>query len=121
MKYKNLLAALIFFPFVVFSQKYKKRSAEEKARYYTDEMVKELSLDSLTSFKVYEVNLFTSKKFDSLYSATEDSEEKRKGAFLIYKKRDSMFREVLSKKEYLMYDDIQREKREKKKADTEKH
>ena len=32
-----------------------------------------------------------------------------------------MFREVLSKKEYLMYDDIQREKREKKKADTEKH
>ncbi|HMN32563.1 MAG TPA: hypothetical protein PKA54_04265 [Chitinophagaceae bacterium] len=107
-------------PFIVFSQKYKKRTAEEKARFYTDEMIKELSLDSATSQKVFGVNLYVSKKFDSLYATTEGSDDKRKGAVFIYKKRDSLFKEVLSKKEYLKYDDLQREKREKKKTEAEK-
>ncbi len=120
MKRKHLLLALTLVPFIVFSQKYKKRTAEEKARFYTDEMIKELSLDSATSQKVFDVNLVVSQKFDSLYAATEDNEDKRKGAIFIYKKRDSLFKEVLSKKEYLKYDDLQREKREKKKAEAEK-
>lgn len=119
MKKYNLLLFLFISTNSLFSQKYKKRTAEEKAKYYTDEMAKELSLDSITSSKVYEVNLIVSKRFDTLYAGSPDKDEVRIKAIQIYKQRDSSLKVILSKKEFLMFDDIQREKREKKKKEKE--
>ena len=103
----------------LFAQNYKKRSPEKKASYYTDEIVKELNLDSSTSKKIYEINLDVSKQFDSLYATKPEKDEARKGAIFIYKKRDAAFRNVFTKTQFLMYDDIQREKREKRKLEKE--
>lgn len=82
-------------------------------------MVKELSLDSAATTKVYEINLKVSQQFDSLYATKPDKDDARKGAFEIYKSRNTALKEVLSKQQYLMFDDIQREKREKKKLEKE--
>jgi hypothetical protein len=119
MKYLIPVAAGMFCLQLTFAQQYKKRSPEEKARFYTDEMVKELNLDSLTSGKVYLINLAVSKQFDSLYASKPEKDDARKGAIAIYKKRDAELRNILSTQQFLMFDDIQREKREKKKLEKE--
>jgi hypothetical protein len=117
MKYIITLAVSVLLLQNAFAQNYKKRTPEEKAHYYTDEMVKELSLDSLTSAKVYEINLQVSLQFDSLYATKPDKDDARFGAVAIFKRRDMELRKVLSNQQFLMFDDIQREKREKKKQE----
>jgi hypothetical protein len=119
MKYLITIAACVLCVQHSFAQNYKKRTAEEKARYYTDEMVKELSLDSSISSKVFEINLLVSKQFDSLYATKPEKDDARQGAIAIYRKRDMALRTVLSTQQFLMFDDIQREKREKKKLEKE--
>lgn len=119
MKYIITLAACVLYLQICIAQTYKKRSPEEKARFYTDEMVRELSLDSATTLKVYEINLVVSLQFDSLYAANPEKDEARMGAISIYRKRDANLRNVLSKQQFLMFDDIQREKRERKKQQRE--
>lgn len=92
-----------------------KRTPEEKAQYYTKQMSEKIELDSVLFQKVYEVNLHISKLFDSLYNTIADDDiAKKRGAAMIYKKRDSMYKSALPIKLYLKYDDIQREDREKK-------
>jgi hypothetical protein len=97
-----------------FSQTYKKRSPEEKAKYYTDEMAKDVSIDSMQYAKAYLINVMVSKQFDSLYASQPDAELKRKGSIAIYRQRDAALRKVLSNQQFLKFDDLQREKREKK-------
>lgn len=92
-----------------------KRTPEEKAQYYTKQMSEKIEIDSALYQKIYDVNLYISKLFDSLYNTIPDDDMgKKRGAAMIYKKRDSMYKSVLPIKLYLKYDDIQREEREKK-------
>lgn len=111
------MIALLLSVQILFAQSYKKRTPEEKARFYTDEMVKTLNLDSVTSVGVYEINLLVSRQFDSLYATSPEKEDARKGAVAIYKNRDLLLRKVLTTQQFLQFDDIQREKREKKKLE----
>ena len=83
MKYIISIMSLLLCAQCIFAQSYKKRTPEEKARFYTDEMVKTLELDSVTSEHVYEINLIVSKQFDSLYATRPESGEARKGAVAI--------------------------------------
>ncbi len=119
MKYIINIIALMLCSTFCFSQNYTKRTPEEKARFYTDEMIKELNLDSTTSLKVFDINLLVSQQFDSLYATKPEKEEARKGAIAIYRNRDLQLRKVLTTPQFLMFDDIQREKREKKRLERE--
>ncbi len=89
----------------IHAQTYQRRSAEEKARFYTNEMATSISLDSLQVSQVYDINLQVSKRFDSLYAGKPEKED-----------RDAAYRKILSPLQFLKFDDIQREKRERKRA-----
>ena len=119
MKYTITMAALWLCMQQSVAQPYKKRTPAEKARFYTNEMVTELKLDSLTAAKVYEVNLQVSQQFDSLYAGSPDAADARAGAIAIYKRRDAALRTVLTTQQFLQFDDLQREKREKRRAEKE--
>src|SRR5688572_23773931 len=106
MKYIITLTACVLYLQMCIAQNYKKRSPEEKAHFYTDEMVQELSLDSATAVKVYEINLSVSRQFDSLYANRPEKNDARLGAIAIYRKRDAALRTVLSRQQFLMFDDI---------------
>ena len=69
--------------------------------------------------KLFEINLLVSLQFDSLYATKPDKDQARQGAISIYKKRDASLRQVLSTQQFLMFDDIQREKREKKRLEKQ--
>ncbi len=119
MKYIMNIIALTLCAALSFSQNYKKKTAEQKARFYTDQMIQELQLDSATSLKVFELNLLVSQQFDSLYATNPEKDDARKGAIAIYKNRDAQLRKVLTTQQFLKFDDIQREKREKKRLERE--
>lgn len=101
------------------AQSFNKRSAEEKAEFFTRQMTKDLSLEDSVIKLVYAINLATSKKFDSLYKEGKN-EDTRKGAALIYAFRNEELRKVLSTKAYLKFDDLERERREKRMKEKEK-
>ena len=125
---KLLLLCLICAGLSASAQTYKKRTPEEKAKYYTEEMDKEIGLDETQKVKIFDINVVVSQQFDSLFATKPDAETKRKGSIGIYKQRDAAYRKVLTTKQFLMFDDIQREKRaqkmkeraEKEKAENEK-
>ena len=119
MKYIIITIAIVLCTPYVWAQTYTKRTPTEKAQYYTDEMVKDLQLDSSMASKVFEINLLVSLQFDSLYATKSDKDQARQGAISIYKKRDASLRQVLSTQQFLMFDDIQREKREKKRLEKQ--
>lgn len=114
--YKSLIFTILICVIYTGVQAQKsKRTPDEKAQYYTKQMSEKIELDSALFQKIYEVNLHISKQFDSLYNTIPDDDMgKKRGAAMIYKKRDSMYKSVLPIKLYLKYDDIQREEREKK-------
>ena len=114
MKKISLLLIITFSFFMASSQNYKKRTPEDKANFYTQQMVDELKLDSATQSKVYEINLMVSKQLDSAFAAHTEKESMKRVYYTVFKNRDAEFKKVLSKTQFLMYDDIQREKREKK-------
>ena len=98
------------------SQSFRKSSIEERARYFTYKMTEDLLLDYETETRIYKVNYEVSRRFDSLYQSGGDKLEIRKGAAQIYQYRNESFRQILSNVQYLKFDDLEREKREKKKA-----
>lgn len=112
------VAVAMYGSHTVQAQSWKNRSAEDKARYYTKQMAEDLSLDDSVIIKVYQINLEVSKKFDSLY-AKKNNPESRKGAALIYQFRNEAYRDVLSTKQYLKFEDMERERREKRKKEQE--
>lgn len=114
MKIISLLLIILHVSFQSFSQEYKRKTPEEKARKYTTEMAQEISLEQGQQEKVYLINLEVSKKFDSLYASKPEKDLLRKVTIEILKARDIEFRKILSNEQFLRYDDIQREKREKK-------
>lgn len=103
-------------------QSWKDKSPEEKSRYYTRQMAEDLALDDSVILKIFQINVAVSKKFDSLY-ADKNNPNARKGAALIYQFRNEAYREVLTTKQYLKFEDLERERREKRvkeKADDKK-
>jgi hypothetical protein len=97
---------------ISFSQSYKKRTPEEKATYYTKQMVDDLKLDSSTTEKVYQINLIVSQQLDSAFAAHTEKEAMKRVYYTVFKKRDEEYRKVLTKRQFLEYDDLQRERRE---------
>lgn len=112
MKKISLLLILSFSVYSAFNQSYKKRTPEEKATYYTKQMVDDLKLDSSTTKKVYEINLVVSQQLDSAFAAHTEKESMKKVYYTVFKKRDEEYRKVLTKRQFLEYDDLQRERRE---------
>ena len=112
MKKISLLLILSFSVYSAFNQSYKKRTPEEKATYYTKQMVDDLKLDSSTTKKVYEINLVVSQQLDSAFAAHTEKEAMKKVYYTVFKKRDEEYRKVLTKRQFLEYDDLQRERRE---------
>jgi hypothetical protein len=115
---------LLYIYFILFSvhlhaQTYKKRSPEEKARFYTDEMVREINVTPEQEPQIFSINLEVSKQFDSLYATKPDKNTARLAAIEIYKKRDMAFRKVLTTKQFLLFDDLQRDKLEKRRKEKE--
>lgn len=100
---------------------YRKKTLEEKARYYTKQMIDSLHVSEREETLVYAANLDVSKKFDSIYSLRLSNENERKAAFrAIYQYRDSCFKSILPIKEFLRFQDIEREKWERRKEKESK-
>jgi hypothetical protein len=112
MKKVSLLLIISFTLYTSFSQSYKKRTPEEKATYYTKQMVDDLKLDSSTTEKVYQINLIVSQQLDSAFAAHTEKEAMKRVYYTVFKKRDEEYRKVLTKRQFLEYDDLQRERRE---------
>jgi len=112
MKKISLLLIISFAVCTSFSQSYKKRTPEEKANYYTKQMVDDLKLDSSTTEKVYQINLIVSQQLDSAFAAHTEKEAMKRVYYTVFKKRDEEYRKVLTKRQFLEYDDLQRERRE---------
>ena len=114
-----LFLLIIFFTSPTLGQTYKKRSPEEKALFYTDEMVKEINVTPEQEPLIFSINLRVSQQFDSLYATQPDKNTVRLGAIEIYKKRDAALRKVLTTKQFLVFDDLQRDKLEKRRKEKE--
>lgn len=97
---------------------YKKRTAEEKARYFTKKMVDSLDVNSAQEDSLYLMNIIVSEKFDSLKEiATSLNRKDRSAAYRsIYAYRDSCMKVILPTKEFLKFLDFERERWERKKA-----
>jgi len=97
--------------------KYKKRTAEEKARYFTKKMVDSLDVSEAEEEALYEMNIIVSQKFDSLnVFVSELSKKNRSAAYRsIYQHRDSCMKSILPIKQFLKFQDIERERWERKK------
>ncbi len=103
---------LLFTGILLRAQSNKKRTPEEKAQYYTKELAEQVPIDSIQFRQIYEINLQVSNRFDSLYATKPDEIVRRKATGFILRSRDSSYRQILTKKQFLIYDDWQREKRE---------
>lgn len=118
---RKLLYSILFCsaPFITSAQqvgKYSKRSIEEKARFYTKEMIDKLELSAVQEEACYEINVEVSRQFDQLYKDTILNAEERRPIFRsIFQYRDSSLRKTLDRKQFLKFLDDEMEKRERKK------
>ena len=121
MRYLLVTCLVFFYSVSVLAQtSYKKRTPEEKARYYTDQIMDNLKVSDSLDEALYQINLAVSKKFDSVYAQKELDPPLRKKAFRnIYQFRDSCLKATLTTKHFLMFQDIERERYEKKRQATE--
>jgi hypothetical protein len=103
------------------SYTFKKRTAEEKARYFTKKMVDSLDVTGAQEDSLYLMNIVVSAKFDSLRLQLEylDSKERSAAYRSIYQYRDSCMKEILPIREFLKFQDIERERYERKKQKKE--
>jgi|688.fasta_scaffold831330_2 hypothetical protein len=114
MKKLNLLLSLFLLTTtMLLAQNYKRKTPEEKAKKYTDELLAQIPLEKEQEEKVFKVNIIVSKQFDSLYAAKPEQNEMRKAYAFIFKQRDAEFKKIMTKEQFLRYDDWQRELREK--------
>ena len=114
MKKTSLLLVMLHLSVMVFSQEYKRKTPEEKAKKYTAEMVAEIHLENEQEAKIYLINVSVSTRFDSLYASKPEKDVLKKVTIELLRNRDAEFRKILTTEQFLRFDDIQREKREKK-------
>jgi hypothetical protein len=110
----SLIIIVCLFTLHANAQQFKRKTLEEKAQKYTAEMVADIHLTPEQEALVYPINLEVSKRFDSLYSSKPEKDVQRSVTIQILKDRDKAFRQVLSNEQFLRFDDLQRERREKK-------
>jgi len=95
-----------------------KQRAEKKARYFTKVMLDSLNVTAEQEEALYQMNIIVSEKFDSLGKVVNNlaNQKERSHAYRsIYEYRDSCMRNILPIKEFLKFQDIEREKYERKK------
>lgn len=97
-----------------------KRTPEDKALYYSNQLKTDVELDSSQFLRVYDINLKVSRRIDSLYALPLDEQSRKRSMIPIFRERDSLFRQVLSTVQFLKYDDMQRERRLKKLEEKKK-
>jgi hypothetical protein len=114
MKKTSLLLVMLHLSVMVFSQEYKRKTPEEKAKKYTAEMAAEIHLENEQEAKIYLINVSVSTRFDSLYASKPEKDVLKKVTIELLRNRDAEFRKILTTEQFLRFDDIQREKREKK-------
>ncbi|MBL7766700.1 MAG: hypothetical protein JNJ58_11430 [Chitinophagaceae bacterium] len=114
MKKSMIFSLLLFCGITAFTQTYKRKTPEEKARKYTDELTAVISLDTLQLDSIFLINVQVSKQFDSMYASKPDPALQKKATIAILKHRDTLYRNVMRPEQFLRYDDWQREKREQK-------
>ena len=114
MKKTSLLLVMLHLSVMVFSQEYKRKTPEEKAKKYTAEMAAEIHLENEQEAKIYLINVSVSTRFDSLYVSKPEKDVLKKVTIELLRNRDAEFRKILTTEQFLRFDDIQREKREKK-------
>jgi Na+-transporting methylmalonyl-CoA/oxaloacetate decarboxylase gamma subunit len=114
MKKTSLLLVILHLSVMVFSQEYKRKTPEEKAKKYTAEMAAEIHLENEQEAKIYLINVSVSTRFDSLYASKPEKDVLKKVTIELLRNRDTEFRKILTTEQFLRFDDIQREKREKK-------
>lgn len=108
----NLIVLFIILSYQLsFSQTYRKRSNAEKATYYTQQMQQDIQLDSLQIPIVYAIQLAVSTKIDSLYASHPTPKQKSMAFKEIFSSRDEALKKVLTTKQFLQWDDVQRERR----------
>ena len=109
MKKLNLLLSLFLLTTtMLLAQNYKRKTPEEKAKKYTDELLAQIPLDKDQEEKIFQVNVLVSKQFDSLYTVKPEQNELRKAYAFIFKSRDAEFKKIMTKEQFLRYDDWQR-------------
>ena len=101
---------------------YRKRTPEEKARYFTKKMVDSLNVTDSEEEDLFKMNIAVTKKFDSLRTYVDKLERKERSAAYrkIYAYRDSCMKEILPIKEFLKFQDMEREKWERKRGKVKK-
>lgn len=114
MKKTSLLLVILHLSVMVFSQEYKRKTPEEKAKKYTAEMAVEIHLEKEQEAQIYLINVSVSTRFDSLYASKPEKDVLKKVTIELLRNRDAEFRKILTTEQFLRFDDIQREKREKK-------
>jgi len=114
MKKTSLLLVILHLSVMVFSQEYKRKTPEEKAKKYTAEMAAEIHLENEQEAQIYLINVSVSTRFDSLYASKPEKDLLKKVTIELLRNRDAEFRKILTTEQFLRFDDIQREKREKK-------
>ncbi|HNB81993.1 MAG TPA: hypothetical protein PLP34_08845 [Chitinophagaceae bacterium] len=112
-----ILMGLLAGVYTAQAQHYVRKTPEEKAMRYSKEMFNDLNLDSNQFAGIYAINLMVSQRFDSLYASKPAEDEKKQATIRILRNRDSLFRKVLRNDQFLHYDDLQRERWEKKKRE----
>lgn len=111
---KTMIGLLIsLWPFMLTAQSYQRKTPEEKAKKYTQEMMTEIPLDAEQEPAIYAINLRVSRQFDSLYASHPGQEVLRPAMISIFRNRDTALRAILSPQQFLRFDDLQREKRKK--------
>ncbi len=119
MKIVTQLLIILHLSLLSFSQEFKRKSPEEKARKYTSELAADIHLEKEQEEKVYLVNVAVSTQFDSLYASKPEKDLLKKSTIDILRKRDAEFRKIMTTEQFLRFDDIQREKRERKLKEKE--
>lgn len=119
---KVILGLCLFFygqsPFSLMAQA--KRNPDQKARYYTRELMKALQLPDSLEGSIFKVNRWVSAQIDSLYAAPLENGPRKYAMRVVFQQRDSMYKQCLSKQQYLEYDDWQREQWEKRQVEQRK-
>jgi len=119
----NFLSLFLLANTLAQAQTYQRKTPEQKARKYTNELLAVIPLDSATEARAFQVNIQVSMQIDSLYATKPEKDDLRRAFAHIFRSRDSSFRSIFSPEQFLRYDDWQRELRErrlKEKAEKEK-
>ena len=104
-------------PFLLWAQGSWQSKMANKARYYTRQMMNNFKLPDSLESKIYDINLMVSMRIDSIYAGNYMDHERKQRMRMVFVARDSAYKSIMTKQQYLQYDDWQREMWEKKQTE----